>query len=170
MKHLFRSKENIFYTISISLMIMAMILMFFFRPCVVNGFSMENTLHDGERHMMYHNWHIEPEYGDIVIVRYDNFDERHLGLVDGSKRYSLIIKRVIGVPGDTIEIRENMVYLNAQKLHEPYLKAHDAFDDMEPYTLSDDEYFVMGDNREESLDSRLLGPVFQRELYGILIK
>ena len=130
---------------------------------------MEDTYHDKEYHLMYHGFNLKPKHGDIVVIKYNNFNDRHWGLVDGSKKYSLIIKRVIGVPGDTIEIRDNTVYLNHQKLDEPYLKAHETFDDMEAYTLAQDEYFVMGDNRDESLDSRLIGPVYSNELYGIII-
>lgn len=155
--------------INVTLIILLVCILFLFQLCIIHGNSMEDTYHDKEYHLMYHGFNLEPKHSDIVVIKYNNFNDRHWGLVDGSKKYSLIIKRVIGVPGDTIEIRNNTVYLNNQKLDEPYLKTHDSFDDLEAYTLAQDEYFVMGDNRDESLDSRLIGPIYSEEVYGIII-
>lgn len=161
--------KKIIQYLKITIIILLICTLFLFRLCVISGTSMEDTYQAKEFHLMYNGFNLVPKHSDIVVIKYNNFNDRHWGLVDGSKKYSLIIKRVIGVPGDTIEIRDNTVYLNHQKLDEPYLKAHEAFDDMEAYTLAQDEYFVMGDNRDESLDSRLIGPVYSEEIYGIII-
>ena len=66
------------------------------------------------------------------------------------------VKRVIGLPGDVVEIRSNQVYVNGEPLDEPYLtpeRNDDGFS-MAPFALGEDEYFVMGDNRDNSHDSR----------------
>ena len=86
----------------------------------------------------------DPAYGDIIIFEYPN---------DPSVDY---IKRVIGLPGDVVEIRSNQVYVNGEPLDEPYLtpsRNDDGFS-MAPFALGADEYFVMGDNRDNSHDSR----------------
>lgn len=86
----------------------------------------------------------DPAYGDIIIFEYPN---------DPSVDY---IKRVIGLPGDVVEIRSNQVYVNGEPLDEPYLtpERNDDGYSMAPFALGEDEYFVMGDNRDNSHDSR----------------
>ena len=78
------------------------------------------------------------------------------------------IKRVIGLPGDVVEIRSNQVYVNGEPLDEPYLtpsRNDDGFS-MAPFALGEDEYFVMGDNRDDSLDSRYWGFVPDANIVG----
>ena len=92
-----------------------------------------------------------PVHGEIVI----------LGLVGGGGSVDAIIKRVIGLPGDTIELRDGTVFLNGVMLDEPYLVSGST---TEPgragtvWSLGPDEYFVLGDNRAQSSDSRYFGP------------
>ena len=95
----------------------------------------------------------EPQRGDVMIFRYPNNEKQDF------------IKRVIGLPGDTIEVREGVVYANRIPLEEPYIKEQ-PFRDFGPKTIGKDEYFVMGDNRNQSHDSRYWGTVPRENLEG----
>ncbi len=77
-----------------------------------------------------------------------------------------LIKRVVGLPGETIEIRENTVFVDGVALDEPYLPTGITMDDMPPRTLRADELFVMGDNRNASSDSRRFGPIQIDDVVG----
>jgi signal peptidase I len=76
------------------------------------------------------------------------------------------IKRVIGLPGEQVEGREGRVYVNGQELVEPYLRQGPTTTDFEPRTLGPDELWVMGDNRENSSDSRVFGPIKESTVVG----
>ncbi len=105
--------------------------------------SMENTIMAGDRVIgsrLYYLRH-EPERGDIIVFDYPDDPE------------ILYIKRVIGVPGDHIEIHDGMVYINNQILDEPYLDVTTE-GTWGPYDVPEDSYFMMGDNRNDSADSR----------------
>jgi signal peptidase I len=106
-----------------------------------------------------------PQRGDIIVFKYPK-DER-----------KDFIKRVIGVPGDTVEVRDKEVYLNGKRIDEPYV-VHDKTagskpavipdrDDFGPVSIPADSYFVMGDNRDHSLDSRFWGPVSLNKIKGV---
>ena len=108
--------------------------------------SMENTIQPGDRLIGFRlSYQKEgPKRGDIIIFNYP---------VDESEIY---IKRVIGLPGETVQILDGYVYINGEKLDENYGAEvmNDAGRAAEPITLGDDEYFVLGDNRNRSDDSR----------------
>src|SRR5438874_956660 len=137
---------------------------FFVQPVVVEGTSMLPQLHDGERllvnKLVYYkfqsvSWgHIER--GDIVVFWFPN---------DPDKSY---VKRVIGLPGETVEIRNGKVLVNGQELHEAYLdKEHNQSLPSWPAKKVDEHhYFVMGDNRDNSSDSRYWGLVPEKYIYG----
>lgn len=141
----------------IALIIVIPVRMFIAQPFIVSGASMENTFHTGEYiivdQLSYH--FNEPERGDVVIFHYPK---------DPSKYF---IKRIIGIPGDTIDIEGNVVSISNKKgtvtevLDEPYIKQMSESTFLSE-TLGDREYFVMGDNRDHSSDSRVWG-VLQRE-------
>jgi signal peptidase I len=77
-----------------------------------------------------------------------------------------LIKRVVALPGETFSISENKVHINGVPLDEPYLPPGTAMPDTGPITLGEDEVFVMGDNREFSLDSRSFGPIPLEDVIG----
>jgi signal peptidase I len=101
-----------------------------------------------------------PKHGDIVVFEFPQ---------DPSKDF---IKRVIGVPGDVIEVREKQVYRNGELLQEPYVQHTDPRtnvpkrDNFGPVTVPEGKYFVMGDNRDESYDSRFWGFVDRAAIEG----
>jgi len=120
----------------------------------------------------------EPSRGDIVVFRDPRAEEIDESLPEAVVRSVLeaigvragegrddLIKRVIGLPGEVVEIRDNTVYIDGMPLDEPYLG--DVFmPDEDPVQLGDDELFLMGDNRDASFDSRRFGPVDLDDLVG----
>lgn len=137
---------------------------FFVQPVVVEGTSMVPELHDGERllvnKLVYYkiqsiSWgHIER--GDIVVFWFPN---------DPDKSY---VKRVIGLPGEMVELRNGKVMINGKELDETYLdKEHNqSLPSMPPTPVLEHHYFVMGDNRDNSSDSRYWGLVPEKYIYG----
>lgn len=109
----------------------------------VTSGSMENTImtHDRVLGLRFVYWFSEPERGDIVIFKYPD---------DETKIY---IKRVIGLPGDTVEIVEGQVYINGEPLQEDYLR-ETPYGSFGPYEVPKGHYFMLGDNRNNSRDSR----------------
>ena len=116
-----------------------------FRVVGVDGDSMKNTLHDGDW-VAVSGIATEFERGDIVVV------------TQPWERNVPIIKRVIGVEGDTVDIdfSSGKVYINGEEIYEPYIaeQTHLQYDVEFPVTVGKNEVFVMGDNRNDSLDSR----------------
>src|ERR1043165_5237845 len=146
-----------------ALMIAALVVVFVVQPVKVEGTSMLPRLHDGERifvnKLIYYDeyrWAPKLERGDIVVFWFPD---------DPSKSY---IKRVIGLPGDTVEVRAGRVYVNGKELQEPSLDPtlNVAPDDHPPVYVRPHYYFVMGDNRDNSSDSRSWGLVPEKYIYG----
>lgn len=147
----------------------------------VSGDSMAPTLHDGERVLVlkYARWlttwglnRAFPEYGQLLVLKAPEGSEYSVekGLF-GLEYRPYMVKRLIGKPGDTIEIRDGDVFLNHKKLPEPYIHSARGADSMPEVTLRADEYFVLGDNRStgSSVDSRYYGPVKFRDLAGPVV-
>ncbi len=151
--------------------------LFVFQPTYVEGRSMEGTLHDGDKvfiSKLIHTFHGEPEYGDILII--DSRVARPRTFSDGLKETLTLnllarfifkieakphywIKRVIGKPGDYLEFRDAVVVRNGEVLDEPYLKEPAKYGSLEPVEVPEGYVFVMGDNRNDSKDSRHIGCV-----------
>lgn len=161
-------------------LVIAVILAMLIRTFVVQAFkipsgSMEDTLKIGD-HILVAKFlyrFVEPKRGDIIVFKYP---------VDPKVDY---IKRIIGVPGDKVEIREKVVYINGKRYEEPYVEhvdprtftktaiAAEVFpDDMVrrdnygPVMVPEGHYFVMGDNRDRSYDSRFWGFVPKKNIKG----
>ena len=140
-------KELIPYIIIV--LIVVLIRTFFFSPALVSGSSMENTLYDGE----------------LVIVNkialksgIDRFDIVIVNIGD-----ELLIKRVIALPNEKIEYKDNVLYINDEEIETP-IDFENTSDFV--HTTGDDEYFVMGDNRDVSQDSRVLGAFNIKSIKG----
>jgi signal peptidase I len=101
----------------------------------------------------------EPHRGDVVV-----FDKPPGA--GGSAEVKNLIKRVIAVPGDEIEARDGVVYRNGERLPEPYLRSGTVTTDIARQRVPEGRYWVMGDNREVSEDSRLFGPVPESAVLG----
>ena len=129
----------------------------------VVGTSMENTFMEGDSlfidKLSYH--FVEPKRFDVVVFPFQEKEETFL-----------YIKRIIGLPGETIQIAGNAIYIDGEILKDDYGK--EAMEEgsggiaSKPYTLSEDEYFVLGDNRNYSIDSRQphIGPIKRDWIIG----
>lgn len=121
----------------------------------IEGRSMEPTLHSGQYLLVNKLSYLgpgEPGRGDIVVFEAWNQEKD-------------FIKRIVGIPGDTIEIRDSCVYVNGSCLDEPYLD-QPTTDPIGPIILGENEYYVMGDNRGNSSDSRAYGPLPRDRVIG----
>jgi len=130
----------------------AKLLTIFIQPTLVSGESMNHTLQNADyliMNKMAYSGDSTPEYGDIVVF-------------NGGKDH--LIKRIIGKPGDNIVIESGEVYRNGEKLKEPYI------DEATPGELdvivTDGAYFVLGDNRDNSMDSRTIGAIPEEYITG----
>jgi len=153
---------EILQTIVISLLIFFIIYVFIAQPFQVKGDSMLNNYHDGEYLLVSKLSYRfgNPKEGDVIVFEYPN-----------SPQYDYI-KRIIATPEKTVSVKQGKVYLDGFPLEEPYLSPDittlgKAFlKEGVNYTLSDNEYFVMGDNRERSSDSRTWGVLPKKNIIG----
>jgi len=159
-------------------LIIAFILAFIIRSFVVQAFkipsgSMLQTLQIGD-HLLVNKfiYGIRIPFTDIVIARFSDPQFKDIIVFefpeDPSKDF---IKRVIGTPGDVLEMRNKVLYRNGEKLNEPYVQHTQndyspVRDNFGPITVPDNKYFVMGDNRDESYDSRFWGFVDRDKIEG----
>ncbi|MGC1484048.1 MAG: signal peptidase I [Candidatus Acidiferrum sp.] len=133
------------------------IIVFLYQPVKVEGTSMAPLLSDQER--IFINkfvYRFEPiERGDVVVFWYP---------LDRSKSF---IKRIVGLPGEKVEIHQGIVYVNGRAIQEPYVPAqYEDMSDFGPMRVPRNSYFVMGDHRISSNDSRVFGPVASKYIYG----
>jgi signal peptidase I len=143
----------------LSVVIAIVVILFLYQPVRVEGTSMMPTLVDEERifinKFVYRFGLADIGRGDMIVFWFPQ---------DTSKSY---IKRVIGVPGDTVEVKEGTVYVNGAPLAESYVSPENRdHASMAAKALQGDEYFVLGDHRNSSNDSRAWGTVPRSYIYG----
>lgn len=169
---LFKSLSSLFLdiveTVVVALSIFLVIYLFFMQPHQVSGQSMEPNFHDGEYvltdKVSYQTG--EPQRGDVVVF---HAPERS-GCPEGTG--CDFIKRILGLPGDTIAVRDNVFWVNGSPLSEPYIseeiltKPGNYTEGGREISLGQNEYFVVGDNRPFSSDSRVWGPIGKEEIVG----
>lgn len=142
--------------------VLALVIFFLIRIFVqnfrVDGMSMEPNFHDGQflliNKLAYKLG--EPQRGDVIVFRYPR---------DPSRDF---IKRVVGLPGETVEVVDGQVYVNGQAIQEPQTIQHAAYNSG-PVTLAADEVYVMGDNRPNSSDSHSWGPLSTDLIIGKVV-
>lgn len=162
----------------LTVFVIVMLFTYLLHPVVVNGGSMNNTLFDGDRIFMT-TIYTGPHYGDVIVIENDMaylLDENgdvYERDITGSSLKECIIKRVIAEPGQTLMLDpvNEQVIVDGKVLDEPYIKATvnnagHTFDF--PITIPEGYYFVMGDNRRESSDSRYadVGLIKKEQIYG----
>lgn len=159
-------KENFFKEIIkfalLAVIIVLPIRLFVAQPFIVSGGSMDPTFADGQYLIVDQISYRfeEPKRGDVIIFRYPL----------NTKKF--FIKRIIGLPSETVEIRGTQVTIKdignkkTFALKEPYIDARKIRNDQTSIMLKSDEYFVMGDNRTESSDSRIWGPLKRSLVVG----
>lgn len=132
-----------------------LVFQFTLQNSIVDGTSMEPNLMDADRLLVSRVSYVfsEPQRGDIIVFPSPYEDGREF------------IKRIIGMPGETVEIIRGVIYINGEELEEPYIINHDSRT-MGAITVPEGEYFVRGDNRPVSLDSTQGWTVSRDEIDG----
>lgn len=125
---------------------------FVITPAIVDGGSMDNTLNDGQLVLI-----------NKLIYKINDIERLDIVVIDNVKEDDRIIKRVIGLPNETIKCKNNKIYIDGQEL-----KTDIKFPDTSDFevTTKDNEYFVLGDNRPISKDSRMLGNFHKEDIIG----
>jgi len=142
------------------------------RILVVGSASMEPTLRCAggpgcsrlyaDRVVIQPTWHAAVERQSIVVIK-----RTHAASTCGSGK--LLLKRVIGLPEDTVAQRDGVIYVDGRRLAEPYVPIHLGGRDFAGIHIPRNAYFVMGDNRNRSCDSRDFGPVYRPSIIGAVV-
>lgn len=143
-------KEVIPYIVIV--VVVVLIRTFIITPVRVDGDSMKNTLKNGDILLLY------------KLSSINRFD---IIVLDEEKDNEKIIKRVIGMPGETVAIKKGKIYINDKVIDDEY--AYGETSDYNKVTLRDNEYFILGDNRLISKDSRYFGPIKENEIKGKIV-
>ena len=133
----------------IIIIVVILVRTFIATPVRVNGSSMYPTLKGNEIMLLNKLGHINRF--DIVVLKIDGREDN-------------LIKRIIGLPGETVEIKDNEIYINDKKIEDKY--GYGVTYNIDKVTLKEDEYFILGDNRKISLDSRVFGTIHKDEIKG----
>lgn len=141
----------------VGLVVLTLIHFYIATILVVDGLSMEPNFHSGQVIIANRFQYLfgQPQRGEAVVLRFP-----------GDPEHTKYIKRIIGLPGEKIEIKGGLTYINGQKLNESYLPAGTLTLPDSVRKLGPEDYFLMGDNRPDSSDSRIWGVCPKRDLIG----
>jgi len=142
-------------TLLVAIVIALVVRSFLFEPVRVDGSSMSTTLSNGEVMFVTKPEYLlgDPQRFDVVICHYPG---------RGNTNF---VKRVVGLPGDTVEVKGGYLYVNGEQYDEPYI-THRPDYTLSAYTVPEGQYFVLGDNRSNSNDSHLIGPIDRDMIKG----
>lgn len=162
-KRIFSFFLDFLETIVVALSIFVVVYLFFFQPHEVKGSSMEPNFHDGEYILtdkISYRFRL-PKRGEVIILKAPNNPD-----ID-------YIKRIIGLPGESLKVEDGSVFINGKRLNEPYVSDKTTIlgngflsSEGQQITIPDNYYFVMGDNRPRSSDSREFGPIPRSSIIG----
>ncbi len=147
--------RDLLESVVLAVVLAALLRMFIIQPFYIPSASMEPTLLINDRiivNMLIYRFH-PPQRGDVIVFRYP---------LDPSRDF---IKRLVAFGGETVEVRNNNLIINGVRIVEPYLP-HEVMADYGPFPVPQGSYFVMGDNRNNSDDSRDWGPLPKRNIIG----
>lgn len=153
---LLRSVVQLVVVVAVAFGLAMLVQAFIVKPFTVHQSSMEPTLADGDRILINRLSYSlrEPERGDVVVF--------HSPLDDSQD----LVKRVVGIPGDTISVRDGDLYVNGAAVDEPYLLQRGFRGGLTEALVPLGTVFVLGDNRDESGDSRIFGPISVESIVG----
>lgn len=143
-------------SVAVAILLAVVIRLFILAPFYIPSGSMEPTLRIGDRIIVSKISYLfkEPQRGDVVVFRYP---------LDPSRDF---VKRLVGLPGETVSLRNGRLYINGQLVPEDYLPRDMKFADFGPVRVPTGYYFVLGDNRNNSDDSRVWGPLPRQNIIG----
>jgi len=186
MKKIFVEVLDYIKIILIALIITNILNVFVFSLSQVRQSSMDPTLIEKDQLIVEKLTYAfsQPKRGDIVVFidemvvdnsisgRFKRLYDDMFAKIKNDEGHLRLVKRVVGLPGDEIEIKDGFVYINGKKLDEPYLSVETSAKSLDyPFVVPDGEYFCLGDNRTVSFDSRDFGPVPVEKIEGkVLIR
>ena len=150
-----RSAWEFFKTLIIAFVLAQLIMVSVAQAFQVEQYSMEPTLLPRDRVLVDKFFYRlrQPRHGDVIVLRYPLNPQRNY------------IKRIVGLPGDVLETRDGKLYVNGRRMSEPYINGTPQ-GNYGPFTVPEDSVFVMGDNRNNSEDSRAFGPLKKEFIVG----
>ena len=157
-KNFFMPKLNraFFLRLGITIVLAVVVFKFLLVPCVISGASMEPTVHSSGFTFCWRGsfWFREPRRGDVVIIKYDN--------------NIYFLKRIVGLPGESVSFRDGKLYINGQILDEPYVKYSSDWN-MSPVKVGENEFYVVGDNRSMHIAQHQKGSVRAARILGKMV-
>lgn len=144
------NKDYVIYAVSLVILITT----YFFGFVKVSGQSMYPSINDGQNLIRQSHFYDVDRF-DVVVIK-------------ANSEHRALIKRVIGMPGDTVQIREGELFINGKYVKQDFTYMIQSFD-VNEFVVPTDKYYVLGDNRPNSMDSRVFGLIDQRDLMGVVL-